>query len=203
MEIILVIILFIIIFAVAIKSSPNKNTKTKSNIANSNDPFLDYIKQKRTIQIKENKEWEKLWSPITKFNNDGIDSEKNNDLNKAIFCYQKCISYINEHYERLNRFPSHAFDRLAILYRKQKSYDKEIRIIENHIKLKDPLHIKYLEKCLTNANENDKKRIYEASISGENVKNHAGWIIYNKSFGIITEKKRLEKAIQLYERSKT
>jgi tetratricopeptide (TPR) repeat protein len=51
--------------------------------------------------------------------------EEKNEINGAIKVYKKCIS-IKKHDE-------YAFDRLMILYRKKKEYDKELGIIREGI----------------------------------------------------------------------
>lgn len=63
---------------------------------------------------------------LYQINAEGIEAEKNGDINLAIALYEKNIS---------NGFNgSHPYKRLAIIYRKQKKYDDEIRVLQAAIK---------------------------------------------------------------------
>ena len=60
-------------------------------------------------------------------NNKGIQYEKHGEIGKAIDVYERNIA---------DGYPAtHSYDRLMILYRKQKEYDKEIAVIEKAIKV--------------------------------------------------------------------
>lgn len=56
-----------------------------------------------------------------------MEYEKNKDIEKAIEFYEKAISYSFD-----GNYP---YDRLAILYRKRKDYDNEIRVLNKAIKV--------------------------------------------------------------------
>lgn len=64
---------------------------------------------------------------IEQRNNEASEAEKNNDIKKAIRLYEQNI---NEDYA-----DEFAFDRLMIIYRKQKDYKNELRVIERGIQL--------------------------------------------------------------------
>lgn len=55
----------------------------------------------------------------------GMEAEKRNDDEKAIAEYEKSISLEFE--------GNHPYDRLAIIYRKRKQYDDEIRVLQKGI----------------------------------------------------------------------
>ena len=64
-------------------------------------------------------------------NNKGIELEKLGRIEDAISVYENNISG--------DCYPAcHSFDRLMILYRKQKRYDDEIRVIEKAIEILSP-----------------------------------------------------------------
>lgn len=86
-------------------------------------------------------EREKLLSDCANLNNKGIAFEKSGDINSAIKVYEQNIASDNP-------YPAtHSFDRLMILYRKQKDYNNEIRIIEKAIKV-FPSFKKYKERLI-------------------------------------------------------
>lgn len=58
-------------------------------------------------------------------NNQGIQLEKNNRIEDAIKVYEDNI--------KLEYPATHSYERLMILYRKRKEYDKEIKVIERAI----------------------------------------------------------------------
>lgn len=86
-------------------------------------------------------------------NNNGIKYEKSGNIEDAIAVYENNISG--------DCYPAcHSFDRLMILYRKQKRYDDEIRIIERAIDVLCPRYPDLLpkyEQRLQKATELSKK----------------------------------------------
>ena len=69
-------------------------------------------------QYKENKE---RLQRCVELNNLGIAYEKENNIDKAITAYEQNI---------LLRYPaSHSYNRLMVIYRKQKDYKNELRVI--------------------------------------------------------------------------
>ena len=56
-----------------------------------------------------------------------MEYEKNKDIEKAIEFYEKAISY--------NFEGNYPYDRVAILYRKRKDYDNEIRVLNKAVKV--------------------------------------------------------------------
>lgn len=87
------------------------------------------------------KEKEKHLVKCTDLNNKGIAFEKSGNISGAIKVYEQNIASDNP-------YPAtHSFDRLMILYRKQKDYNNEIRIIEKAIKVFPSLN-KYKERLI-------------------------------------------------------
>lgn len=74
------------------------------------------------VKIEEDRK--KLWALQNKtaeLNNIGTKYEKEGNIEKAIETYEKNVS--------LGYTATHSYDRLCIIYRKQKDYENEIRII--------------------------------------------------------------------------
>ena len=70
----------------------------------------------------------KKLAECTELNNKGIDAEKRGDIEEAISIYEENIDG--------DCYPAqHSFDRLAILYRKTKRYDDEIRVLKKACKV--------------------------------------------------------------------
>lgn len=80
-------------------------------------------------QVKQNLERhqkaEKALFDCANLNNIGIEQERNGDIDGAIATYEKNISS--------SYAATHPYERLMILYRKRKEYDKEIFVIEKAI----------------------------------------------------------------------
>lgn len=78
-------------------------------------------------------------------NNKGKEYEKAGKIKQAIATYEKNIEG--------DCYPAcHSFDRLMILYRKQKDYESEVRVIEKAIKVlgkSDELYEKYSKRLVT------------------------------------------------------
>jgi len=73
-------------------------------------------------------------------NNKGIELEKKEDIENAIKLYEQNVAD--------EFFGTHPYDRLAIIYRKRKQFDDEIRIIKKAIEIiGDAKYKKRLEKA--------------------------------------------------------
>lgn len=84
---------------------------------------------------------DKALSQCVEKNNKGTAYEKSGNISAAIRIYEENISSIHPYPAR------HAFDRLMIIYRKQKDYTNEIRVIEKAIKV-FPSEPKYKERLV-------------------------------------------------------
>ena len=73
----------------------------------------------------------------------GMEYEKDKNIEKAIEHYEKSINY--------NFSGSHPYNRLAILYRKNKDYDNEIRVLRKAIEIYE-----VIEKVAQNESQNIK-----------------------------------------------
>ena len=83
---------------------------------------LDAMEEKRIAYMKR----ERSIHRIAMLNNKGIELEKRGDIQEAIKIYEQ-----NTSYEDCDA--THSYDRLMILYRKQKDYVNELRIIKKAI----------------------------------------------------------------------
>lgn len=95
---------------------------------------LDTMEEKRIAYIKH----ERSIHRTTMLNDKGIELEKRGEIQEAIKIYEQNISY-----EDCNA--THSYDRLMILYRKQKDYINEIRIVKKAI-LKFPTITRYEDR---------------------------------------------------------
>lgn len=86
---------------------------------------LDEMENKRDEYLKK----EKALFNCAKLNNQGIAFEKEGEIEKAIKIYEKNISSSNP-------YPAHhSYDRLLVLYRRLKDYEKEKRVCELAVSL--------------------------------------------------------------------
>lgn len=107
---------------------------------------LEEMENNRIARIEK----DKRLADCAKLNNQGIAYEKSGNIDAAIRVYEQNISS-NSPYPA-----THSFDRLMILYRKQKDYRNEIRIIEKAIKT-FPSMDKYKERLIKANKFLDKK----------------------------------------------
>jgi tetratricopeptide (TPR) repeat protein len=88
--------------------------------------------------MDENKEWSTQFSILMEYQNNGMEYEKTGDVSHAIQSYELCVKNGESLSQmRINNY-LHSIERLAILYRKTKQYDKEVDIIK--LALKHNLH---------------------------------------------------------------
>lgn len=99
------------------------------------------IIEERELKLKQQEEYRKELEQIQKkskisyeYNQLAMKLEKEGDIDGAIENYEKCIELKFE--------GNHPYDRLAILYRKIKDYDNEIRVLNQAIEL-----FEFLEKA--------------------------------------------------------
>ncbi|MFR6000202.1 MAG: hypothetical protein ACLUH6_22285 [Bacteroides faecis] len=95
---------------------------------------LDAMEERRSAYMKQ----ERSIHRIAMLNNKGIELEKRGEIQEAIKTYEQNISY-----EDCDA--THSYDRLMILYRKQKDYVNELRIIKKAIST-FPKEKKYAER---------------------------------------------------------
>lgn len=85
-------------------------------------PIHKTVLEKMDYDLLEHKAKEKVLFQCAALNNKGIAYEKEGDIKKAIKTYEKNIA---------SRYPAHhSFKRLMILYRKDKKYNDEMRVID-------------------------------------------------------------------------
>ena len=98
-------------------------------------------------RLAERKAKDKALSDCARLNNKGKEYEKAGKITLAIRTYEKNIAG--------NCYPAtHSFDRLMVLYRKQKEYDKELAVIEKALMVFD------IEDLLSKY-ENRKRKVVE------------------------------------------
>lgn len=127
-------------------------------------------------------------SKCAELNNLGISYEKMGDIDAAIQVYEENIS--------LGYPATHSFDRLMILYRKNKEYAKEIKVIKKAISVFTKENKKRARRAIK---ENPELSFYinEALIKCEKVMGPDGRFYAFVPYEVNKYKDRLEKAIQL------
>lgn len=96
--------------------------------------FMAKIRRETKVLEEWNKKWGKIYAPILKYNNKGIEYEKDGEIKKAIGEYEKCLQYMYHHFdgEFIKSIAWHSPNRLRILYKKGKS-QKEKAFLETFI----------------------------------------------------------------------
>ena len=126
---------------------------------NVSEEYLTDIDRELKKLKAENREWEEQFSILIRYQNNGIDLEKQKDLDGAISEYEQAIAYG----KTASRMTAHNYQysvgRLMILYRKKKDYDRELALIKEILgndlpetdreKFKDRLERATLLKFLT------------------------------------------------------
>lgn len=95
---------------------------------------LDAMEERRIAYMKR----ERSIQRIAMLNNKGIELEKRGEIQEAIKIYEQNISYGDCD-------ATHSYNRLMILYRKQKDYINEMRVIKKAIYM-FPKEKKYTER---------------------------------------------------------
>lgn len=132
------------------------------------------------------------YAPKSRLINIGIDLEKEGMIDEAIKVYEKSI---------VSRLPiKHPYERLAILYRKKKDYENEIRVIKIAIEV----FMKENEKRANRVIDEDGsmyKQVMQALETNENIKYEDGkWTFVQ--YDVMNYITRLEKAKNLLEKSR-
>lgn len=90
---------------------------------------------------EKNKDREARLFKCVQLNNEGIRLEKEGEIEEAIKLYEKNVNEV--------KYPAtHSYDRLMVLYRKQKDYENEIRVIKLAIEM-FPKDEKYQKRLIT------------------------------------------------------
>jgi hypothetical protein len=137
MEILIIVAsLILLVFAVSRIVSQKTPANINTTMADSKMQFEPY---KLFLAAKnENKEWSRQHSILMEHQNNGMNCEKAEDISNAIQSYEQCVQN-GESFSmmKINNY-LYSIERLAILYRKTKQYDKEVAIIK--FALKHELH---------------------------------------------------------------
>jgi len=126
-------------------------------------------------------------------NNKGIELEKKRDIENAIKLYEKNVAD--------EFFGTHPYDRLAIIYRKRKQFDDEIRILKRKISIFEKINQERLHHFLEHCPKDYPKELIEKAKSFKQICDTKGRVIFNP-YPIDDYQKRLEKAKILKEKYK-
>lgn len=92
------------------------------------------IEHEFALAKAKNKAWEHEFDILMEYQNNGMSLEKTGDTENAIAEYEKCIDFGNKsNLMRINNY-LHSIERLAILYRKKKLYEKERGLLDSALK---------------------------------------------------------------------
>ena len=97
---------------------------------NVSDEYIDNIKNELEDVSSQNREWERQFSILMGHQGKGIELEKRRNIDGAISEYEQALEYGKKaSLLSLNNY-QHSAERLMILYRKRKEYEKEIALIK-------------------------------------------------------------------------
>lgn len=134
-------------------------------------------------KVEEQIAQEKLMGMTVSQNMNGQELEKSGDILGAIELYEKNVAL---------RYPAiHAYQRLMVLYHKQKDYENEKRIIEIAIEVFDKDNQTRAERCIEQ-HPNKKEDILRSLCSCTQLWGDDGWVIFNP-VDVNKWKRRLEK----------
>lgn len=87
--------------------------------------------QEGVVRLREeNRKFDEAFSVAMGFQNKGISFEKMKDFPAAVSAYEQCVAYGEASpLLRINSY-LYSIERLAVLYRKLKKYDDEVRVIK-------------------------------------------------------------------------
>lgn len=86
---------------------------------------------------EERRKWENDFYALHQYQTQGMELEKLGDIEGAITEYNHAVDFGEMSARmRINNY-LHSIERLAILYRKQKDYDNEIRVLNIALQYKD------------------------------------------------------------------
>ena len=97
---------------------------------NVSEEYLTDIDRELKKLKAENREWEEQFSILIGYQNNGIDLEKQKDLDGAISEYEQAIAYGKTASRMTAHNYQYSVERLMILYRKKKDYDRELALIK-------------------------------------------------------------------------
>ena len=101
-----------------------KQLNGESSCSITEDAYNDTLRK-----LREHKQWEAEWSEVSYYQNLGMDYERKKDLENAVQSYEKAITLGESSQKvKINAY-LHSVERLAIVYRKLKRYDDEVRVI--------------------------------------------------------------------------
>lgn len=109
-----------------------KQLNGESSCSITEDAYNETLKK-----LQEYKLWNTELSEVSYYQNLGMDYERKNDLENAVKSYEKAITLGEESPRiKINNY-LHSVERLAIVYRKLKRYDDEVRVILIGLKYQD------------------------------------------------------------------
>ena len=117
-------------------------------------------------------------------NNKGIEVEKKGDIESALKLYEQNVTD--------EFFGTHPYDRLAMIYRKRKQFDDEIRILKRKISIFEKINQEELHHFLEHYSKNYPKELIEKAKSFKQIRDTKGRVIFNP-YPIDDYQKRLEK----------
>jgi len=118
-------------------------------------------------------------------NNKGIELEKKRDIENAIKLYEQNVAD--------EFFGTHPYDRLAMIYRKRKQFEDEIRILKRKISIFEKINQERLHHFLEHCSKDYPKELIEKAKSFKQIRDTKGRVIFNP-YPIDDYQKRLEKA---------
>ena len=124
-------------------------------------------------------------------NNKGIELEKKGDIENAIKLYEKNVAD--------EFFGTHPYDRLAIIYRRRKQFDDEIRILKRKISIFEKINQERLHHFLEHCSKDYPKELIEKAKSFKQIRDTKGRVIFNP-YPIDDCQRRLEKVKTLKEK---
>ena len=126
-------------------------------------------------------------------NNKGIELEKKGDIENAIKLYEQNVAD--------EFFGTHPYDRLAIIYRKRKQFNDEIRILKRKISIFEKINQEELHYFLEHYSKDYPKELIEKAKSFKQIRDTKGRVIFNP-YPVDNYRKRLKKAKILNEEYK-
>lgn len=117
-------------------------------------------------------------------NNKGIELEKKGDIENAIKLYEQNVAD--------EFFGTYPYDRLAIIYRKRKRFDDEIRILKRKISIFEKINQERLHHFLEHCSKDCPKELIEKAKSFKQIRDIKGRVIFNP-YPSDDYQKRLEK----------
>lgn len=124
-------------------------------------------------------------------NNKGIELEKKGDIENAIKLYEQNVAD--------EFFGTYPYDRVAIIYRKRKQFDNEIRILKRKISIFGKINQERLHYFLEHCSKGYPKKLIEKAKSFKQIRDIKGRVVFDP-YPIDDYQKRLKKAKILKER---